>query len=85
MSTVSNAASIFSTNQVNTTSSSSSSPAAQAVNSSASQQLAGNFDTLLQLLTTKRHRDRLTLKSTQKYGYSGHGGSCIQSGLAAFC
>ena len=56
MSTLSNAASIFSPTQVSTTSSSSSSSAtsaAQAASSSASQQLAGNFDTFLQLLTTQ--------------------------------
>jgi flagellar basal-body rod modification protein FlgD len=56
MSTVSNAASLFSPTQVNTTSSSSSSSsaaAAQAAGSSASQQLAGNFNTFLQLLTTQ--------------------------------
>jgi flagellar basal-body rod modification protein FlgD len=54
MSTTSNAASVFSTSQVNTTSSSSStSSTAQAAGTSASQQLAGNFNTFLQLLTTQ--------------------------------
>jgi flagellar basal-body rod modification protein FlgD len=56
MSTLSNAASIFSPTQVSTTSSNSSSSAtsaAQAASNSASQQLAGNFDTFLQLLTTQ--------------------------------
>ena len=51
MSTVSNAASLFSPSQISTTSSSSS--VAQAAGSTASQQLAGNFNTFLQLLTTK--------------------------------
>ena len=51
MSTVSNAASLYSPSQVNTTSSSSST--AQAAGSTASQQLAGNFNTFLQLLTTQ--------------------------------
>src|ERR1700748_3166241 len=51
MSTVSNAASLFSPSQISTTSSSSS--VAQAAGSTASQQLAGNFDTFLQLLTTQ--------------------------------
>jgi flagellar basal-body rod modification protein FlgD len=51
MSTISNAASVFSPSQVNTTSSSSS--VAQAAGSTASQQLAGNFNTFLQLLTTQ--------------------------------
>ena len=58
MSTVSNAASIFTPNQVNTTSSSGSSSSAastaQAAGAGASQQLAGNFNTFLTLLTTKR-------------------------------
>jgi flagellar basal-body rod modification protein FlgD len=56
MSTLSNAASIFAPTQVSTTSSNSSSSAtsaAQAASSSASQQLAGNFDTFLQLPTTR--------------------------------
>jgi flagellar basal-body rod modification protein FlgD len=54
MSTVSNPASIFSPQQVNTTSSgSNSNSTAQAAGSNASQQLAGNFDTFLQLLTTQ--------------------------------
>ena len=56
MSTVSNPASIFSPSQVSTTSSSSSSSTsstAQAAGANASQQLAGNFNTFLQLLTTK--------------------------------
>src|SRR6476660_4983055 len=56
MSTVSNAASGFSPSQINTTSSSSSSSTsstAQAAGSTASQQLAGNFNTFLQLLTTQ--------------------------------
>lgn len=51
MSTVTNAASLYSPSQVNTTSSSSST--AQAAGSTASQQLAGNFNTFLQLLTTQ--------------------------------
>src|SRR5215813_6564886 len=51
MSTVSNAASLFSPSQISTTSSSSS--VAQAAGSTASQQLAGNFNTFLQLLTTQ--------------------------------
>jgi flagellar basal-body rod modification protein FlgD len=68
MSTVSNAASIFSTSQVNTTSSSSSSSTAQAVNSSASQQLAGNFDTFLQLLTTQlQNQDPLDPLDTNQF------------------
>ena len=53
MSTVSNPASIFSPSQVSTTSSSSSSSTsstAQAAGANASQQLAGNFNTFLQLL-----------------------------------
>jgi flagellar basal-body rod modification protein FlgD len=56
MSTLSNAASVFSPNQVNTASSGSSSPAAstaQAAGAGASQQLAGNFNTFLTLLTTQ--------------------------------
>ena len=56
MSTVSNAASVFSPSQINTTSSSSSSSTsstAQAAGANASQQLAGNFNTFLQLLTTQ--------------------------------
>ena len=56
MSTVSNPASIFSPNQVNTTStnsSSSNSSTGQAAGANASQQLAGNFNTFLQLLTTQ--------------------------------
>lgn len=54
MSTTSNAASVFSPSQVSTTSSSSStSSTAQAAGTSASQQLAGNFNTFLQLLTTQ--------------------------------
>jgi flagellar basal-body rod modification protein FlgD len=54
MSTTSNAASVFSTSQVSTKSSSSStSSTAQAAGSTASQQLAGNFNTFLQLLTTQ--------------------------------
>ena len=56
MSTVSNAASVFSPNQINTTSSNSSSSTlstAQAAGANASQQLAGNFNTFLRLLTTR--------------------------------
>ena len=56
MSTVSNPASMFSPSQVSTTSSSSSSSTsstAQAAGANASQQLAGNFNTFLQLLTTQ--------------------------------
>jgi len=56
MSTVSNPASIFSPSQVSTTSSSSSSSTsstAQAAGANASQQLARNFNTFLQLLTTQ--------------------------------
>jgi flagellar basal-body rod modification protein FlgD len=56
MSTVSNPASIFSPSQVNTTSSTSNastSSTAQAAGANASQQLAGNFNTFLQLLTTQ--------------------------------
>jgi flagellar basal-body rod modification protein FlgD len=56
MSTVSNAASVFSPSQINTTSSSSSSSTsstAQAAGANASQQLAGNFNTFVQLLTTQ--------------------------------
>src|ERR1700749_1485656 len=51
MSTVSNAASLFSPSQISTTSSSSN--VAKAAGSTASQQLAGNFNTFLQLLTTQ--------------------------------
>jgi hypothetical protein len=50
MSTTSNAATML-PSLINNTSSASST--AQAANSNASQQLAGNFDTFLQLLTTK--------------------------------
>jgi flagellar basal-body rod modification protein FlgD len=54
MSTTSNAASVFSPSQVSTTSSgSSTSSTAQAAGTTASQQLAGNFNTFLQLLTTQ--------------------------------
>ena len=59
MSTVSNAASVFSPSQISTTSSSSSSSSsstsstAQAAGANSSQQLAGNFNTFLQLLTTQ--------------------------------
>ena len=56
MSTVTNAASIFSPSQISTASSSSSSSTsstAQAAGANASQQLAGNFNTFLQLLTTQ--------------------------------
>src|SRR5215471_6120959 len=54
MSTTSNAASIFSPSQVSTTSASSAtSSTAQAAGTNASQQLAGHFDTFLQLLTTQ--------------------------------
>jgi flagellar basal-body rod modification protein FlgD len=71
MSTVSNAASIFSTSQVNTTSTGSGSSAAStasAVNSSASQQLAGNFDTFLQLLTTQlQNQDPLDPLDTNQF------------------
>ena len=62
MSTVSNAASVFSPNQINTTSSNSSSSTsstAQAAGANASQQLAGNFNTFLQLLTTHICREQL--------------------------
>jgi len=59
MSTTSNAASVFSPSQISTTSSSSSSSSsstsstAQAAGANSSQQLAGNFNTFLQLLTTQ--------------------------------
>jgi len=56
MSTTSNAASVFSPSQISTTSSSSSSSTsstAQAAGANSSQQLAGNFNTFLQLLTTQ--------------------------------
>src|SRR5271165_1794475 len=56
MSATSNAASIFSPSQISTASSSSSSSTsstAQAAGANASQQLAGNFNTFLQLLTTQ--------------------------------
>src|SRR5262245_2423194 len=54
MSTTSNAASVFSPSQVSTTSSgSSTSSTAQAAGANASQQLAGNFNTFFQLLTTQ--------------------------------
>jgi flagellar basal-body rod modification protein FlgD len=51
MSTVANAASLFSPSQVNTATSNSST--AQATGNTAAQQLAGNFNTFLQLLTTQ--------------------------------
>jgi hypothetical protein len=56
---VANPASIFSPNQVSTASSSSSSSSssvAQTAGTNASQQLAGNFNTFLQLLTTQTSR-----------------------------
>ena len=80
MSTVSNAASVFSPSQINTTSSSSSSSTsstAQAAGANASQQLAGNFNTFLQLLTTQIAWNRLTLNSTKNISRYGHCKSCI--------
>jgi hypothetical protein len=80
MSTVSNAASVFSPSQINTTSSSSSSSTsstAQAAGANASQQLAGNFNTFLQLLITQDCFIGLTLNRTIILSYTGHGRSCI--------
>src|SRR5580693_8113326 len=71
MSTVSNAASVFSPSQINTTSSSSSSSTsstAQAAGANASQQLAGNFNTCLQLLTTQlQNQDPLSPLDTNQF------------------
>jgi hypothetical protein len=56
MSTLSTGTSAISqlANSTSSNSNSSSSSTAQAAGTNASQQLAGNFDTFLQLLTTKR-------------------------------
>jgi flagellar basal-body rod modification protein FlgD len=68
MSTTSNAASVFSPSQISTTSSSSSSSSsstsstAQAAGANSSQQLAGNFNTFLQLLTTQLQKAELHLE-----------------------